>query len=148
MKNAPGRDDPRRYDDIIRLPRPVSALHPPMSRRERAAQFAPYAALTGLGAAINETARLTEARVEPDEGLRSALDEALRVLRDRIREQPEISATCFRPDETKPGGAYVTVTGRAKKLDETARTLTLSDGRRLAWEDILILDIIDDNYIM
>ncbi len=148
MKNAPGGDDPRRYNDIIRLPHPVSPLHPPMSRRERAAQFAPYAALTGLGAAINETARLTEARIDPDEGLRSALDGALRTLRDRIREQPEVSATCFRPDESKPGGAYVTVTGRAKKLDEAARTLILSDGTRLAWDDIVTLDIIDDNFIM
>ena len=140
--------DPHRYDDILSLPHPVSALHPPMPRRDRAAQFAPYSALTGLGAAITETARLTDARVEAADGLNTALDAALRRLRDRIREEPEVSVTCFRPDETKPGGTYVTLIGRARKLDEFRQTLTLTDGASIRFENILTLDIIADNSIM
>lgn len=92
------------YDDIIDLPHPVSPRHPQMPHADRAAQFSPFAALTGHEAAIQETARLTDAFVELDEDRKEELDEQLRLIRDNQTQRPEIEATCFRPDRKKAGG--------------------------------------------
>lgn len=125
------------YDDIIRLPHPDSPTHPRMSVHNRAAQFAPFAALTGHDAAIRETARLTGSRVELDESEQAALDRRLQRLRSRLSERPVIQITCFRPDERKAGGAYHTTTGTVKKFDTDAGILVLQDGTRLPIADIL-----------
>ena len=107
-----------KYEDIIDLPHHVSYRHPRMSRIDRAAQFAPFSALTGYGAAVEETARLTEGLTELDETARALLNEKLRMLADSLGDEPQISITYFRPDERKAGGAYVTVSGIVKTLDE------------------------------
>ena len=129
-----------KYDDILYLPHPTSRKHPRMSIQDRAAMFSPFAALSGHGAAIAETARLTDRRVELDEDTRAELDRRQAVLLEHLSEQPEITITWFRPDGRKDGGAYRTVTGRLKKVDEAARTLTLLDGTSIPLEDVAWLE--------
>ena len=128
------------YDDIINLPHPTSQRHPRMPVRDRAAIFSPFAALSGHGAAIAETARLTERRVELDEDTRAELDRRQAVLLEHIDEQPEITVTWFQPDERKDGGAYLTATGRLKKLRELERLLVLADGAEIPLEDVVALE--------
>ena len=100
------------YDDIIRLPHHVSQNHPQMSLRDRAAQFAPFAALTGYEAAVGETARLTAERRELDAQEAEELNRRLAALIARLPERPEVTVEYFVPDDRKAGGAYVSVTGR------------------------------------
>lgn len=92
------------------------------------AQFSPFAALSGHGAAIVETARLTDRRIELDEDTKAMLDLKQQILADRIAERPEISVVWFRPDARKEGGQYVTTVGQLKKVDDIARILQLADG--------------------
>ena len=125
------------YDDIINLPHHVSRKHPQMSIHDRAAQFAPFAALTGHGEAIAETARLTDRKIELDDYERLKLDEKLLILQEQIMEMPEISVTYFCPDEKKEGGKYVTVTKALRKINEMERTLLMEDGMQIRIEDIL-----------
>ena len=128
------------YDDIINLPHPTSQRHPRMPIHDRAAIFSPFAALSGHGAAIAETARLTERRMELDEDTRAELDRKQAVLLEHIDEQPEITITWFQPDEKKDGGAYLTTTGRLKKLRELERLLVLADGTEIPLEDVVALE--------
>ena len=125
-----------KYDDIIELPHPVSYRHPRMSRIDRAAQFAPFAALTGYEAAVEETARLTETKTELDETARAMLNEKLRLLGEFLGEKPRVTITYFRPDARKSGGAYVTVSGVIKTLDEYTGTVTMSDHTVIPMEHI------------
>lgn len=125
------------YDDIIHLPHHVSKTRPQMSMLERAAQFAPFAALTGYDAAIKETGRLTDERVELDENAKAALDVRQAYLLEMIDEQPEVSITYFQPDEKKPGGAYVSVTGRLKRIDEYERLMVFADGNGIPMDDVV-----------
>ena len=125
------------YDDIINLPHHVSRKHPQMSIHDRAAQFAPFAALTGHGEAIAETARLTDRKIELDDYEKMKLDEKLLILQEDIMEMPEISVTYFCPDEKKEGGKYVTVTKALRKINEMERTLLMEDGMQIRIEDIL-----------
>lgn len=125
------RDDEHRYDDIIELPHHVSRKHPQMPLLDRAAQFAPFAALTGHEAAIKETARLTEEEIELDENSKEMLDLRLQQLQEHISECPEVTVTYFCPDTKKSGGAYETVTGKAKRVDGYAGELVFTDGRRI-----------------
>ncbi len=129
-----------RYDDIIDLPHPTSKKHPRMSRSDRAAQFSPFAALTGYEGAVRETARRTEARIELEEDELAALDEKLRLALAWADDPPLVSITYFQPDRRKAGGAYVTVQGRIQKLDTRRRTLTLQDGRTIPADEIIALD--------
>ena len=128
------------YDDIINLPHPTSQRHPRRPVRDRAAIFSPFAALSGHGAAIAETARLTERRMELDEDSRAELDRKQAVLLEHMDEQPEITVTWFQPDEKKDGGAYLTATGRLKKLRELERLLVLADGTEIPLEDVVALE--------
>lgn len=125
-----------RYDDMLHLPHHVSPTRPPMSMVDRAAQFSPFAALSGYGAAIKETGRLTEERSELGEDSRWELNGKLGVLLSRLGQCPEVSITYFQPDGHKVGGAYRTVTGRVKKLDPITGLLTLTDGTKIPMEDI------------
>lgn len=125
------------YDDIIHLPHHVSRIHPQMSMEDRAAQFSPFAALTGYDAAIAETARLTDQRVELDEYERQALNEKLQFISEHLKEHPKISITHFVPDHCKEGGEYVTVTGNMKKLDDYEHRIVLMDGSRILMEDVI-----------
>ena len=128
------------YDDIIHLPRPISKTHPPMSAMDRAAQFSPFAALTGYDAAIKETARLTNEKIELDEYAKDALNERLQIMADRIKEHPEIAITYFQPDAKKNGGAYVTAIGAVKKIDEYERFVVMTDGTAIFIEDIISIE--------
>ena len=128
------------YDDIIHLPHPTSTKHPRMPIRDRAAIFSPFAALSGHSAAIAETARLTDQRLELDEDARAELDRRQQVLWEHLAERPEVSVTWFRPDGKKDGGAYVTSTGRLKRIDEVERTLVLTDGTVIALDDVAGID--------
>lgn len=128
------------YEDIIHLPHHTSKKHLRMTLIDRAAQFAPFAALTGYGDALQETIRLTERKIELDEYERDALNDRLRLLLERQEEHPEITVTYFVPDQRKEGGAYVTVAGEFKKLDEYEGILKLADGKRIPLEDILMLE--------
>ena len=117
-----------RYDDIIQLSRPVSKKRSPMSNFDRAAQFSPFAALTGYDAVIAETGRLTDTRIELDEGGKALLDEKIQTIREHLEEHPAVKLTVFCPDSRKSGGAYETITGNVKKIDPVARILVLTGG--------------------
>ncbi len=125
------------YEDMIHLPHHVSATHPPMDIIDRAAQFSPFAALTGYESAIRETARLTDARVELDESVMESLRERLQIIVDKMEERPRIEVTYFQPDENKVGGAYVTVTEIVKKIDLYNRILIMMNGDRILIDDIV-----------
>ena len=124
------------YEDIVSLPHPTSLKHPRMSRENRAAQFSPFAALTGHDAAVEETARLTHERIELDEQRKAALDERLRILREYIAAKPQVDITFFKPDLYKYGGEYISRSGRLFRIDAISGTLRFSDGFTVAIEDI------------
>ena len=128
------------YDDIIELPHHTSKKHPQMPLLDRAAQFAPFAALTGHEAAIKETARLTEEEIELDEDRKELLDLRLQRLQEHLPEQWSVTVTYFKPDEKKAGGAYEMVTGVVKKVDGYARELVFTDGRRIGFERMIELE--------
>ena len=129
-----------RYDDIIDLPCPTPKKHPRMPVRDRAAIFSPFAALTGHSAAIAETARLTERRIELDEDRKAVLDEKQRLLEAAAAQRPEVTVTYFLPDARKEGGSYVTVTGRLKRTDSAARVMRLMDGTTIPLDDIVEIE--------
>ena len=108
--------------------------------RNRAAQFAPFSALTGYQEAVKETARLTDTRVELDEGAKAALDERLRMAQEHLGESHELTFTYFVPDPKKSGGACMTVSGVVKKLDTYERTVVLQNGIGIPIDDILDID--------
>lgn len=125
------------YDDIINLPHHVSATRPQMSMMDRAAQFSPFAALTGHNAAIKETARLTGEKIDLDEDALIALDRKFQILVDHLNDEPKIVITYFKPDERKAGGAYLKVEGVLKKIDEYERLLILTNGQKIKMDDVL-----------
>lgn len=125
-----------KYDDIIALPHHVSETHAPMPLRDRAAQFSPFAALTGYEAAIEETARYTEDKRELSEEEKQILSVRLAALEERA----PVSILFFQPDARKDGGAYRTVTGTVKKIDVYRGTLGLADGTVIPIDDILHIE--------
>lgn len=129
-----------KYDDILRLPHHVSASRKPMAITARAAQFAPFAALSGYDAEVQEAGRLTDRPIEPDEYEKEAMNARLQLLARHFREEWVVSLVFFQPDERKAGGAYVTRTGTVKKLYETERLLTLTDGTVIPLDDLIALD--------
>ena len=120
-----------KYDDIINLPHHVSENHPQMSMQARAAQFAPFAALSGHGDAIKETARLTDSQRD--------LDEALGEIEEM--DHPEVKISYFVPDTKKRGGHYAVVKGTVKRIDSAAGILLLINGTRIPLERILNIEI-------
>lgn len=128
------------YDDIINLPHHVSSTRPQMSMIDRAAQFSPFAALVGYDAAIKETGRLTDAKIElDDEGLND-LNMKFQLLVEHLDDEPEVAITYFKADEHKDGGAYLTTNSIVKKIDEFERTLLLVDGRKIEMDNVLDVD--------
>ena len=132
------------YDDIIALPHPEPRTHPRMSLHDRAAQFSPFAALTGHSAAIAETGRLTASRITLDESEIARVDAALQRLRELLPQAPAVSITYFVPDERKAGGSYQTVTGTARRIDTANGVLLLTDQRAIPIPDILDVAIQED----
>ena len=128
------------YDDILNLPHHVSMTRPHMAAIDRAAQFSPFAALTGYDAAIKETARLTDERVELDEYMKTVLSDRLQIITDRIQEYPEIAITYFQPDVKKNGGTYVTAISAAQKIDKYDRLVFMTDGTAIPIDEIISID--------
>lgn len=129
-----------KYDDIIHLPHHVSATRPHMSAIDRAAQFSPFAALTGHGAAVKETARLTDERIELDEDIKDDLSHRMQIVSDSIKEQPEISITYFKPDAKKNGGEYLTSISSVKKIDEYERVVVMTDCTIIPIDEIINIE--------
>lgn len=125
-----------RYDDIINLPHHVSLTHKHMPVKDRAAQFSPFAALTGYEDAVKETSRLTECRHELDESELNELSSRLNLILSHADEHPAVSVTYFIADSRKSGGGYKTVTGNLKKADEHEHILVLTDGTSIPFDDI------------
>ena len=128
------------YKDIISLPHPVSVRHARMPIPDRAAQFAPFAALTGYDAAIREAARLTDQETTPDEDAKILLDQKQQLLIAAADEHPEITVTYFVPDAKKSGGTYRSASGCFRKVDPNRRLLILTDGTAIPLDNILELE--------
>lgn len=135
--------DPNRYDDMLNLPHHQSKTHPKMTRYNRAAQFSPFAALTGYEDTIAETARLTDCRLELDENAKAILDTKFLMIIDRLNDHQELEFTYYVPDRLKEGGSYQTVSGVVKKISITERILILyaangiSDGPAIQIDQIV-----------
>lgn len=129
-----------KYDEIIDLPHHVSKTRPQMPMSDRAAQFSPFAALTGYDSAIKETGRLTDEKIELGEESLTALNARYQMLMDVLAEGPEVRITYFKPDERKAGGAYVTITGAIRKIDDFEQIIIMQDGTRIPMDDVLSLE--------
>lgn len=125
------------YEDILNFPHPVSERHPRMSIHDRAAQFSPFAALTGYEATIQEAARLTERKIELSEDQKVKLDARLCLLVEALPQRPEAVFTYFLPDSRKRGGSYVTAVGALKRVDDVQGLILLTDGTEIPIEDVL-----------
>ena len=119
------------YDDIINLPHHVSKRHPQMSMWNRAAQFAPFAALTGYDAAIRESGRLTDDWIDLGESGNDELNRKMELLLSKLSKQPHVTIEYFVPDEHKEGGSYQSYTGNVKRIDEYEQTMVFTDGKKI-----------------
>ena len=128
------------YDDIIDMPHNVSSTRPQMSAINRAAQFSPFAALSGYDSVIKETGRLTEKRVELDEDAIAALDMKLQILESADKDSHKITVTYYMADEKKKGGSYITAMGFLKKIDEYERELVFTNGEAIPINDIFQIE--------
>ncbi len=133
-------DNKNNYDDIINLPHPVSPTHPRMSIYDRAAQFSPFAALTGHEDAINETIRLTQERIELDEYSKQQIDLKLQLLLEKKDSHPLIEVTYFVPDEKKSGGSYETISDNVIKIDTWKEQIVFETDQRVPIKDIINLE--------
>ena len=128
------------YDDIIHLPHHVSLIRPQMPMQDRAAQFSPFAALTGYDAAVKETARLTDKKIVLDEEALTFLNRKYQILVDRLDERSQFIITYFKPDAKKSGGAYAEIAGAVKKVDDFERIIVMMDGTKLPMDDVLDIE--------
>ncbi|MBP5723256.1 MAG: hypothetical protein J6X18_06760 [Bacteroidales bacterium] len=129
-----------KYDDIINLPHHVSETHPQMSMRNRAAQFSPFAALSGHSDAIHETARYTDDFQGVDESNVEALNQKIAMILDKINEHPQITVTYFKPDEKKEGGSYTLKMGNIKRVDDYEHVLQFTDNEKIPIQSIFNID--------
>ena len=129
-----------KYNAIMNLQHHVSKTRPQMPMSDRAAQFAPFAALTGYDSAIKETGRLTDERIELDEEALTTLNMRYQLLMDVLDEEPEVEITYFKPDGRKAGGKYVLVIGTVKKVDDFERLIAMQDGIIIPMDDVLSID--------
>ena len=134
------QNDTHRYDDMIDMPHHVSTKHPQMSLHDRAAQFSPFAALTGYDDAIAETARLTDCRIDLSETDLDRLNLKWQLVMEHISERPAVTITYFVPDSKKEGGKYVSASGCVKKIDEYEQTVTMTDGKKIPLPEVIRLD--------
>lgn len=134
--------DAHRYDDIIHLPHHQSTKRAHMSLHDRAAQFAPFAALTGHDAAIEETARLTEDEIILDDNAIADINEKLYEIAQHLSEKWKVSITYFRPDEKKQGGAYLTDVGIIQKIKEAEQLVIMDSGIVIKMEQIIKIEVV------
>ena len=125
-----------KYEDIIHLPHHVSSKRPQMPMIDRAAQFSPFAALTGYDDAISETGRLTDKKIDLSEEEKEVLDRKQQFLLEKLDKRPALTVIYFVPDAKKSGGAYVTKSGNLKKIDATERWMQLTDGTKIPLDDV------------
>ena len=132
-----------KYEDIIHLPHHVSKKRPQMAIKDRAAQFSPFAALTGHEAAVKETARLTEEKMELDESTKRRLDETLQMLMDQLRRDIHlfVQITYFLPDEKKTGGSYLRIREKIQKIDTYRRIIFMMDKTKVPIDDIVDIEL-------
>ena len=128
------------YNDIIHLSRPNSK-HPQMSLYQRSAQFAPFAALTGYDEQVNETARLTEEKIDIDEEIKKELDRKLNIIKDNLKFRPEVTITYFVPDHKKNGGKYETSSKKIKKIDEKEHLIYFDDNTFIHTKNIYNIEL-------
>lgn len=128
------------YDDIINQPHHVSKVHPQMSMVNRAAQFSPFAALSGYEDAIDETARLTDAEIELSEGTIQEINDRLSFLMEHLSEHVEVTILYFVPDEKKAGGRYATISGEIRKVRVFEQEIEMMDGTIIDVKRILSID--------
>ena len=124
------------YTDIINLKRP-SSNHNHLSIESRASQFSPFAALTGYYNEVKETARITDKRIDIDDGLREMLNAKLNYLNDHIKESPNISITYFVKDHKKEGGKYLTKQGIIKRIDTVNEIIKFNDNASISMNDMI-----------
>ncbi len=131
-----------KYDDIIKLSHHISKKHPQMSMEERAAQFAPFAALVGYEDAVEETARITTKRIELNEEEKNILDMKLQILNEQIRIQiyPNVTIMYFVPDLKKDGGKYIKISGTVKKIEEYKQLIILDDKTEIPISEIISIN--------
>lgn len=129
-----------KYDHIINLPHHMSEKRPRMPMIDRAAQFAPFAALTGYDDAVKETGRLTDDVIYLPEHIKLDINDKLRMIMEFIEDHPEVSITYFVPDSKKSGGAYTTVTGIVKSVEEYEKTVILTDKTAIPIDRIYAID--------
>lgn len=128
------------YDDIIHLPRHVSKTRQPMKRIDRAAQFSPFAALTGYDAAVKEASRETHERIDLDDYIKDQLSHKLQILEEKLQENPETEITYFKPDQKKDGGSYSTFVGTVKKIDQYRNLLIMTDATEIPIKEIIRIE--------
>lgn len=128
------------YDDIINLSVPVSSKHPRMSRENRAAQFAPYAALKGHNLVIKEAGRLTDGRIELDDYEKDEINRRIQIISERIDEKDELEITYFVPDGKKSGGSYRTTKGTVRKINDYEPMIVLESGEKIPMDYIIFID--------
>ena len=131
----------KNYDDIIHLPHHVSKVHPKMSTSDRAAQFSPFAALTGHQESIQETARLTEQKLELDDNQKTIIRQHLNDINDHIKLKPKVSIVYFQEDGKKSGGSYIELIDHIIKLDDYQQYLILQSGQKIMFKNIYSIDI-------
>ena len=129
-----------KYDDIINLPNPTPTCRPRMSALDRAAQFAPFAALTGYEAVVAEAARLTDDRLELSEDMKIILNDKMQMIVDNLDKEPFVTIKYFVPDKRKAGGAYVETSGIVKEIDEYERCIVMTDGIKIPIEQVRAID--------
>lgn len=128
------------YDDIINLPHHVSMQHPQMPAIDRAAQFSPFAALTGFDGAVKEAGRLTDSKIDLSEDQQADLDSRLRILEGAFIQHPKVTVVYYVPDKYKIGGAYMSVSGEVKKFDRISSNIILQDNTAIPIDSILQID--------
>lgn len=125
------------YSDMLDMPHHVSIRHPRMSMDARAAQFAPFAALSGYGDAVDETVRRTDNKIDIDDGLKEVLNSKLLIIKDNIKNKPIVEFTYFIPDSKKNGGMYKTISGKVRKIDDYKHIVIMDDKLEIPIDDII-----------
>ena len=128
------------YEDIVNLPRHISKIHPQATMADRAARFSPFAAISGYEDMVKEAARVTEERIDITDATKELLNEKLNMIIEFLDEEPEVTITYFEPDKKKTGGAYVSITGVVKRIDEYERIVLMSDDKKIRIEEIYAIE--------
>ena len=128
------------YEDIVNLPRHISKVHPQATMADRAARFSPFAAISGYEDMVKEAARVTEERIDITDATKELLNDKLNMIIEFLDEEPEVTITYFEPDKKKDGGAYISITGTVKRIDEYERIVLMSDDKKIRIDEIYAIE--------